>query len=487
MKGKKIVLWVLSVFMFIMALGTFTLNIVSGILVLMVAFGCNPIFWDFLSRKGKKPKKIIFIPGLIVLFFIAMCFVPTDESKDTLEVAKQEEQQIKSVEELTTKVEESIITEEVSSVEESVQESLPEEESETESEKPTEETASELSVHFIDVGQGDAILLTCGEDAMLIDAGDNDQGTKVQNYLQKQGVKTLKYVIATHPDADHIGGMDVILYKFDCETVIMTDEKKDTNTYRDVLDTMSNKGYKNTLPVVGDTYSFGDAEFTIVGPSKSSEESNNNSVAILLTHGENKFLFTGDAEEEEEADIINSGISLDADVYKVGHHGSKTASSPKLLKAVSPTYAVISCKEGNSYGHPHAETLNNLRAMGIQVFRTDEQGSIVATSDGKEITWNCSPSETWQAGEPTESFAKTEQKTTTNNPPVEQVQEPPVVETPVEIPATITYICNTNTKKFHYPSCSSVDQMSEKNKLSVTCSREELINQGYKPCQRCNP
>lgn len=160
-----------------------------------------------------------------------------------------------------------------------------------------------LIVHFIDVGQGDAILLTCGEDAMLIDAGDNDQGTKVQNYLQKQGVDKLKYVIATHPDADHIGGMDVILYKFDCETVIMTDEKKDTNTYRDVIDTMSIKGYKNTLPVVGDTYSFGDSEFTIVGPSKANEDSNNNSVAILLTHGENKFLFTGDTEEEEESDI----------------------------------------------------------------------------------------------------------------------------------------------------------------------------------------
>lgn len=358
--------------------------------------------------------------------------------------------------------------------------------SETESTQDTEELKAELIVHFIDVGQGDAILLTCGEDAMLIDAGDNDQGTKVQNYLQKQGVDKLKYVIATHPDADHIGGMDVILYKFDCETVIMTDEKKDTNTYRDVIDTMSNKGYKNTLPVVGDTYSFGDSEFTIVGPAKTSEDSNNNSVAILLTHGENKFLFTGDAEEEEEADIINSGISLDADVYKVGHHGSKSSSSRKLLEAVSPTYAVISCAEGNSYGHPHAETLNNLRSIGVQVFRTDEQGGIVATSDGKEITWNCSPSDTWQAGEPTESSSQTEQEASASNPPAEQVEQP-VVEEPVETPATTTYICNTNTGKFHYPSCSSVDQMSEKNKLAVTWTREEVINQGYVPCKRCNP
>lgn len=124
--------------------------------------------------------------------------------------------------------------------------------------------------------------------------------------------------------------------------------------------------------------------------------------------------------------------------------------------------------------------------MGVQVFRTDEQGSIVATSDGKEITWNCSPSDTWQAGELTESSSKTEQEASASNPPVEQVEQP-VVEEPVETPATTTYICNTNTGKFHYPNCSSVDQMSEKNKLPVTWTREEVINQGYVPCKRCNP
>lgn len=459
-----------------MAFGTFELSFVSGILVLLVAVGCNPFFLSVLSKTGKKPKNVILVPVLVVLFLIGMYFVPTEETKDIGETVKQEEQQLESTEKPT-------VTEEVIVV----QESLTVEEAETESEEPTEEAVSELSVHFIDVGQGDSALLTCGEDAMLIDAGNNDQGTKIQNYLQKQGIENLKYVIGTHADADHIGGMDVILYKFDCETVIMTDEAKDTNTYRDVVDTMSNKGYKKTLPVVGDTYSFGDAEFTIVGPSKMSDDSNNNSVVILLTHGENRFLFTGDAGEEEETDIINSGISLDADVYKVGHHGSKYSSTPNLLDAVSPTYAVISCAEGNSYGHPHAETLNNLRAMGVQVFRTDEQGSIIATSDGKEITWNCSPSETWQAGEAAQSSSNTEQEAAAGNPPVEQVGEQTAVETPVEVTATVTYICNTNTGKFHYPSCSSVKQMSEKNKLAVTGSREEVINQGYVPCKRCNP
>lgn len=324
------------------------------------------------------------------------------------------------------------------------------------------ETKDELTIHFIDVGQGDCTLIICGEDAMLIDAGDNDQGTKIQNYLQKQNIETLKYVICTHPDSDHIGGMDVILYKFSCETVFMTEEEKDTKTYREVADTLKEKGYKKTLPVIGETYLLGDAEFTILGPAQITEESNNNSIAILLTHGENKFLFTGDAEEEEELAFLQSEIPIEADVYKTGHHGSRTSSCKEFLEAVSPQYAVISCGEGNSYGHPHAEPLNNFRAMGIQVFRTDEQGSIVVSSDGKELKWNCSPSESWQAGEAGQGGKEADQ-------------------------SEVTYICNTNTGKFHIPTCSSVGEMSEKNKMPVTWTREEVIAQGYVPCKRCKP
>ncbi|HBA50309.1 MAG TPA: MBL fold metallo-hydrolase [Lachnospiraceae bacterium] len=321
----------------------------------------------------------------------------------------------------------------------------------------TPEVTEELEIHFLDVGQGDCTLLLCGGEAMLIDAGDNEQGTRIQNYLRKQNVETLKYVVCTHPDEDHIGGMDVILYKFDCETILMTEEDKDTNTCRDVVDTMKNRGYERTLPVVGQQYSLGDACFTILAPSDLGDDSNNNSIAILLTHGSNSILFTGDAEEEEEAEMLNSGILKDVDVYKAGHHGSRTSSSERLLEAVLPEYAVISCGEGNSYGHPHAETMNAFRALGIQVFRTDEQGSIVLTSDGSEILWNCSPSATWLAGEPVGSNE------------------------------AVSYICNTNTKKFHYPECSSVEQMEEKNKLPTSATREELIDQGYDPCKKCNP
>lgn len=358
----------------------------------------------------------------------------------------------------------------------------------------TESASRELTVHFIDVGQGDCTLITCGDDAMIIDAGDNNQGIKIQNYLQHEGISQLKYVVCTHPDADHIGGMDVILYKFDCETIFMTDEEKDTATYRDVIDTMENKRYKRTPPIVGETYQLGDAEFTIVAPSQMSGDSNSNSIALMLTHGENTFLFTGDAEEDEESDIVKSGLLSGVDVYKAGHHGSRSSSSEELLDAVTPKYAVISCGEGNKYGHPHAQTLNNFRTMGIQTFRTDEQGTIVAISNGKDITWNCGPSTSWIAGEPTGTLDEPESSETVIESTVAEAVEtqaaidvPSVTEGDINALGSITYICNTSTGKFHYPTCSSVDQMKEKNKLEVSLSRDEVIAQGYVPCKRCNP
>ncbi len=259
---------------------------------------------------------------------------------------------------------------------------------------------SSMYVHFIDVGQGDATLIICDHEAMLIDCGDNSKGTLLQNYLKKQGVEKLKFVIGTHPDADHIGGMDVILTKFDCERILMPDITKETATYRDTISAMNYKGYQNTLPYVGDTYSLGSACFTILAPNNYDygDKTNNYSISIILYHGGNTFLFTGDAEEEAENDMLSNGYSIKADVLHVGHHGSSSSTSDNFLKEVNPSYAVISCGEENDYGHPHAETLNKLRAAGISLFRTDEQGSVIAISDENGITWNCAPSESWQSG-----------------------------------------------------------------------------------------
>lgn len=344
--------------------------------------------------------------------------------------------------------------------------------------RPEPEELSELTVHYIDIGQGDATLITCGDASMLIDAGDNDKGTAVQLYLQKQGISKLDYMIGTHPDSDHIGGMDVIITKFDCDTVMMPDYSKDTATYRDVIDAMTYKNYKNTLPVVGDTYQLGSATFTVIAPNKSYSDPNNSSIGIILTHGDKRFLFTGDAETEAEADIIANGIDIRCDVYHVGHHGSNTSSSIGLLDAARPEYAVISCGEGNSYGHPRAETLINLRERNIKVYRTDEQGTIIAKSDGENITFGESPSTSWIAGEPTggsDNNQSSEQQTTIAET-VPQEQEIQSVGT--------SYVLNTKSKKFHVPTCGS---LPTNNRKDTDLSREEIIAQGYQPCKRCNP
>lgn len=268
----------------------------------------------------------------------------------------------------------------------------------TEKEETTE--ISELEVHFIDVGQGDCILVLCDGHAMLIDAGDNSKGTTVQFYLQKRGIETLDYVVGTHPHADHIGGLDVIITKFDCGKIIMPEYATDKKTYRDVIDAMEYRSYEKTVPQVGDTYTLGGAEFTIVASPQfeSNKEINNYSIGIHLTHGNNTFLFMGDAEKEEETEVLNSGMNIQSNTLKISHHGSHTSTSSEFLDEVNPDYAVISCAENNDYGYPHAEILIRLRKAGIKVFRTDEQGSIIATSDGRQITFNAEPSNTWQTG-----------------------------------------------------------------------------------------
>lgn len=324
-----------------------------------------------------------------------------------------------------------------------------------------------LEVHYIDVGQGDATLIKCGSHAMLIDGGNNNKGTTVQLYLKKQGVESLDYVIGTHPDADHIGGLDVIVYKYNCDTVIMPDYEKDTKTYQELVDVIHDKNMKITYPVVGEQYALGEAKFTIIAPNSNSYggNANNYSVAILLEYGKNRFLFTGDAEEASEAEMLTNEIDISADVYKVAHHGSRSASTQEFLNAVHPKYAVISCGEGNSYGHPHAEVLNRLRSMGVEVFRTDEQGSIIASSNGENITWNCSATDSWQSGEQTESDR----------------------ENAANVTEQTTYVLNTNTKKFHREICGSVSQIKEENFQKVQMSREELEQSGYSPCKNCNP
>lgn len=343
-----------------------------------------------------------------------------------------------------------------------------------------EENQGTLVVNFIDVGQGDSIFITQGESTMLIDAGENDCGTKVQSYIQSNNIKKLDYVIGTHPDSDHIGGLDVIIYKFDCQNILMPECSKDTKTYEEVIASADEKGYKINHPKAGDTFALGEAEVTVLSPGAGADYGDNYndySIAVKITYKDTSFLFTGDCEEAAEQDMLNAGYDLSADVMKAGHHGSDTSNTQEFLEAVKPETIVISCGEDNEYGHPRAEVLNNLRSLGINVFRTDEQGSIVAVSDGTDIVWNTSPSESWQAGEPKGSAAETKETESVENIPENENQEN----------STATYILNTNTMKIHYPSCSSVGKMSEQNKMETNKSVDELEAEGYVPCKICNP
>ncbi|MBO5485987.1 MAG: MBL fold metallo-hydrolase [Eubacterium sp.] len=328
-----------------------------------------------------------------------------------------------------------------------------------------------MEVHFIDVGQGDATLIESDGHYMLIDAGNNDKGTALQLYLQKQGVKKLDYLVLTHSDADHIGGADVIVTKFDVDNVFLGDFEKENKTYEDLIAALVYKDLTYSTPMVGSEYMLGNATFTIAAPNRTYEDANNSSIALVLTDGDNTFLFTGDCEEEAENDILASGVNIDCDVYKIGHHGSRTSSGKTFLEAVTPAYGVISCGVGNDYGHPHADPLNNLRSMGVQIFRTDEQGSIIAYSDGSEITWNCAPSDSWKVGEPAGNA-------NTANSNMESGTENDLLQGDY-------VIANKKSGVFHKPTCNGLPK--ERNRL-IFNSREEAIAAGYdNPCDYCEP
>lgn len=367
----------------------------------------------------------------------------------------------------------------------------------------------QMDVHFMDVGQGDATLVTCGGHAMLIDAGDDTKGTAIQNYLQKQKISKLDYLILTHPDADHIGGAPVIITKFTIGKVFVSNFEKDNKTYQKLIQSLDDKRLKALTPTVNSKYTLGTASITILAPGDTYDNPNDASIALLLKNGNRSFLFTGDAGEDAENDILKTGIDISADVYKVGHHGSKYSTSQDFFKAVDPFYAVISCGEGNSYGHPHAETLNTLRTNGVMVYRTDEEGTIIATTDGKSISFNVPASESWKAGEPTggsadsaKSSAGTKAVTsqskkaapTASDQPTEATSQqqketaPAVEEKPQEsapaVTSELTYILNVKTKKFHRPSCHSLPTT---NRQDSSESRESIISQGYEPCKNCKP
>jgi len=242
-------------------------------------------------------------------------------------------------------------------------------------------------VHFIDVDQGDCILVSCDGKNMLIDAGESKYAGRVRSYLKEQGVKKIDILVGTHPHADHIGALANIVRRFDIGTILMPKISADTASFENLIDAVSKKGLKITSPDKGQKFALGSADITVLSPSKDAfyeENLNNYSIVLRVEYEEKVFLFTGDAERDVEYEILRDGADIDADVLKAGHHGSSSSSSDRFIKAVSPEYAVIMLGRDNPYGHPHVETVATFKKYRVKALRTDECGSIVfGVKDGK--------------------------------------------------------------------------------------------------------
>lgn len=241
-----------------------------------------------------------------------------------------------------------------------------------------------LQIHYINVGQADCALITLGDKTMLVDAGDEEHDDTVVQYLKAHNITELYYAVGTHPHEDHIGGLDSVIREFEINTLLMPNAEHDSPSFESVLDAMEDKNLQAESPKIGDTYAFGDAEFTILNSVDSTPENlNNASIVLRLVYGEQSYIFTGDAEKAVEYQMMDSGLTLKSNVLKVGHHGSTTSSLEKFVLAVDPDIAVISVGADNSYGHPHEKIVNRLNRLNIKTYRTDLNGTIIISTDGK--------------------------------------------------------------------------------------------------------
>ncbi|MBQ8967562.1 ComEC/Rec2 family competence protein [Ruminococcus sp.] len=254
-------------------------------------------------------------------------------------------------------------------------------------------TRADLEVHFIDVGQGDCTLVMSKGEIMVIDSGDRDDSNRVEKYLLEHGVTRINYLIATHPHADHIGEMAEIMGTFTVDNFIMPyvpeDYIPDTKCYEDMLKMASAMGVESSY-AEDKSFRLGECDVKMYASGiESSENLNDYSVIVKLVHGSNSFLFTGDCENTEEADLLSRKLDLKAKVLKAGHHGSYTSSSAEFLDEVLPDYAVISCGRNNDYGHPHDATLRRLSKYADNIYITSRDGDVVFISDGKGLSVEC--------------------------------------------------------------------------------------------------
>ena len=341
-------------------------------------------------------------------------------------------------------------------------------------EKTNPKLNGELKIHYINVGQGDSILIQQGDATMLIDAGPDANTTA--NYLKGQGIKKIDVLVGTHPHADHIGGMPSVINKFEINKIYMPRVTHTSKIFENTMESIKAKGMKISTPHPGDSFKLGNADCTIIAPNSSSYDNlNNYSIVLRIKFGNTSFIFDGDAEGLSEGEILQKQLDIQSDVIKLGHHGSRTATSQSYLNKVNPKYAVISCGKGNSYGHPHAETMAKLKERNIKVYRTDENGTIICTSDGENIKFSCEPgsynSSAQSKSNNTKGGGAVVTKSSTNSAPK---------QTTGSKKGETVYITSSG-KKYHRSGCQYL------KKSCIEIKKSDAISKGYTPCSKCNP
>ncbi|HOD93738.1 MAG TPA: ComEC/Rec2 family competence protein [Clostridia bacterium] len=242
-----------------------------------------------------------------------------------------------------------------------------------------------MQVHFIDVGQGDCILLQDSEHNILIDTGSVNMSKKVLRFLKDHNVDTIDMVVLTHPHEDHIGSFKDISEKYDIDLVLKSPVIRDNYTYKNTEKEIQTKGITSLIPLYGEIFRYGEMIFTILTDANLKyEEINNYSIALKLDHMGNTFIFTGDLESEAEHNILDNRMDIDCDVLKIAHHGGSSSTTSEFLYKTSPIYAIIQLGTDNDYGYPHKTIISRLKVHNINTYRTDLSGDItvVSTEEG---------------------------------------------------------------------------------------------------------
>ena len=364
----------------------------------------------------------------------------------------------------------------------------------------TYEEDAELTVRFLDVGQGDATLLESRGHWLLIDGGAPSASRKIYATLEKLGVSHLDAVIATHPDADHIGGIAAALNYATCDSLYCSVDRSDSETFAHMVKYNERNGSGIVVPQNGDSFTLGDATVTFLRTQQAFSDSNNGSLVVRIDCGGASFLFPGDAENPAEQALLSEGANVSATVLHAGHHGSLTSTSAAFLAAVAPRYAVVSVGV-NDYGHPSERVMERIQDFGAAIYRTDQvgditfelrDGSLAATTTKTTTEAPTAPGKSKSAsvaGDSTAEAGSLASGSSSNNASNSGNIPDDAADSSADNASSIPheYVLNTNTMKFHYPECKSVEKTKGKNKQVVEAARDEVRSWGYDPCGICQP